>query len=144
MNELEKYEIIEPLYKKKQKRKLGVFLSTVILTVLFAISGITLNVAAAQKATDTYESKLYEASKTTDYDTKIDLYQECISIPNKAGEKEAYLGLIQTFKENDSVFSVEEGKLLEKLIKNNIDELQENPSNYTEICFETGKLYCYY
>lgn len=144
MYDLENYEIIEPLYKKKQKRKLGVFLSTVILTVLFAISGITLNVAAAQKATDTYESKLYEASKTTDYDTKIDLYQECISIPNKAGEKEAYLGLIQTFKENDSVFSVEEGKLLEKLIKNNIDELQENPSNYTEICFETGKLYWYY
>ena len=68
-----------------------------------------------------------------------------IEIPsNKAGEKEAYLGLIKAFKENDSVFSVDEGKLLEKLIKNNKAALQENPENYTEICFEAGKLYWYY
>jgi serine/threonine-protein kinase len=52
--------------------------------------------------------------------------------------------LIQTFKEDDSVFSVEEGELLEKLIKNNKSELQKNLDNYTEICFETGKLYWYY
>lgn len=144
MYDLENYEILEPLYKKKQKRKLGAFLVTAILTVVFVISGFILNFAATQKATDTYETKLYEASKTTDYDTKINIYQECINIPNKAGEKEAYLGLIQAFKENDSVFSVEEGKLLEKLIKNNKTELQKNLSNYTEICFETGKLYWYY
>lgn len=144
MYDLENYEILEPLYKKKQKRKLGAFFATVILAVVFAISGIVLNFTATQKATDTYKTKLYEASKTTDYDTKINIYQECIKIPNKAGEKEAYLGLIQAFKENDSVFTVEEGKLLEKLIKNNKSELQENPDNYTEICFETGKLYWYY
>lgn len=144
MYDLENYEILEPLYKKKQKRKLGVFFATVVLAVVFAISGIVLNFTATQKATDTYKTKLYEASKTTDYDTKINIYQECIKIPNKAGEKEAYLGLIQAFKENDSVFTVEEGKLLEKLIKNNKSELQENPDNYTEICFETGKLYWYY
>ena len=144
MYDLENYEILEPLYKKKQKRKLGIFLSTIIMAVVMAGSGLALNLIAAKKATDTYDTKLYEASKTGDYDTKIEIYQECIAIPNKAGEKEASLGLIQTFKENDSVFSVDEGKLLEKLIKNNKTALQENPENYTEICFETGKLYWYY
>lgn len=144
MYDLENYKILEPLYKKKQKQKLGMFFATIILTVVFAVSGTVLNLVAAQKATDTYETKLYEASKTTDYDTKINIYQECINIPNKSGEKEAYLGLIQTFKENDSIFSVEEGKLLEKFIKNNKTALQENSGNYTEICFETGKLYWYY
>lgn len=144
MYDLENYEVLEPLYKKKQKRKLGLFALTAILAVLMAISGVSLNLVAAKAATDTYETKLDDAAKTTDYSTKIDIYQECIDIPNKAGEKEAYLGLIQTFKENDSVFSVDEGKLLEKLIKNNKEELQKNPSNYTEICFETGKLYWYY
>lgn len=144
MYDLENYEILEPLYKKKQKRKLGLFAGTVIMSALLAIGGFGLNLTASKMATDTYETKLYEASKTTDYETKIGIYEECIAIPNKAGEKEAYLGLIQTFKENDSVFSVEEGKLLEKLIKNNKTVIQKNSENYTEICFETGKLYWYY
>ena len=144
MYDLENYEILEPLYKKKQKRKLGTFFITILLSIVMAIAGFVLNISAAQMATDTYETKLFDASKTTDYDTKVAIYQECIAIPNKAGEKEAYLGLIQTFKENDSIFSVDEGKLLEKLIKNNKTALQENPENYTEICFETGKLYWYY
>lgn len=144
MYDLENYERLEPLYKKKQKRKLALFTSTVVLVVVFAICGVVLNFSATQKATDTYETKLYEASKTTDYDTKVNIYQECIDIPNKSGEKEAYLGLIQTFKEDDSVFSVEEGKILEKLIKNNKTELQKNMEDYTEICFETGKLFWYY
>lgn len=144
MYDLENYEILEPLYKKKQKRKLGTFLITILLSLLLAIGGFVLNLTAAQMATDTYATRIDDAAKTNDYDTKVDIYQECIAIPNKAGEKEAYLGLIKAFKENDSVFTVDEGKLLEKLIKNNKAALQENPENYTEICFETGKLYWYY
>lgn len=144
MYDLENYEILEPLYKKRQKRKLGSFLLTILLAVVMAISGFVLNHTAAQMATDTYATRIDDAAKTNDYDTKVDIYQECIAIPNKAGEKEAYLGLIKAFKENDSVFTVDEGKLLEKLIKNNKAALQENPENYTEICFETGKLYWYY
>lgn len=144
MYDLENYEILEPLYKKKQKRKLFSFFLVILMSIIFAIGGLALNLTAAQIATDTYETKIYEASKTTDYETKLSIYQECIAIPNKAGEKDAYLGLIQTFKDNDSVFTVEEAKLLEKLIKNNKTELQEDLTNYTEICFETGKLYWYY
>ena len=72
------------------------------------------------------------------------MYQEGIAIPDQAGKKEAYLGLIQTFKEDDAVFSVEEAKLLEKLIANNKEALQQQPENYTEVCFEVGKLFWYY
>lgn len=144
MYALDHYEEIDDKYKKKQKRKLGSFIATVALSVVFAIGGLSLNMVASQKATDTYQDKLYEASKSAQYETKISLYEECISIPNKAGDKEAYLGLIQTYKEDDSVFSVDEAKQLEKLIKNNKADLQSNPANYTEICFETGKLFWYY
>ena len=144
MYALEHYEEIDEQYKKKQKKKLGSFIAVAALALVMAGSGLGLNFAATQKATDTYLTKLNEASKSANYDTKIGLYEECIAIPKKAGEKEAYLGLIQAFKENDSVFSVEESTRLEKLIKNNMAELKENPANYTEICFETGKLYWYY
>lgn len=144
MYDLENYEILEPLYKKKQKRKLGVFFLTILMAAIFAASGLVTNYMAAQKATDTYETKLYDASKSVNYDEKLELYKECIAIPNKAGEKDAYLGLIQAFKDNDDVFTQSEANLLTKYIKNNKAALQSNPDNYTEICFETGKLYWYY
>ena len=144
MYDLENYQNLEPLYKKKQKRKLAIFIASAVLTVLSAAGGVGFGMAASRIATDTYETKLLEASKTTDYDTKVSIYQECIDIPDKAGQKDAYLGLIQTFKENDSVFTVEEGKILEKQIKNHMSELMKDSSAYTEIAFETGKLYWYY
>lgn len=71
-------------------------------------------------------------------------YGEAIAVPDKAGEKDAYLALIQTYKDNDSRFSVEEANQLTKYIKSNKAALQADPANYTEICFETGKLYWYY
>lgn len=144
MYDLENYEILEPLYRKKQKRKLWGFTLTLVMSVVFAVSGLSLNIAAARKAADAYDNKLYEASKAVDYDEKLSLYSECIAVPDKAGEKEAYLGMIQTFKDNDSVFTQNEANMLTKYINNNKAALQENIDNYTEICFETGKLYWYY
>jgi serine/threonine-protein kinase len=135
---------LEPLHKKKQKKKLSLFLATAALSLLFSVCGVFLGISANAKASDTYEQKLYEASISADYEDKVKLYQECIAIPHKAGETDAYLGLIKSFKENDTYFTVEEAGLLEKLIKNNKSALQENPSVYTEVCFETGKLFWYY
>ncbi len=144
MYALEHYEHIDDLYKKKQKKRLGAFITTLVFSMGFAICGFVLNYVAVQKSTDAYQDKLYEASKTADYDKKIELYGECIAIPNNAGEKEAYIGLTQTYKENDSLFTLDEANQLTKYIKNNKTELQKNMDNYIEICFETGKLYWYY
>ena len=52
--------------------------------------------------------------------------------------------MIQAYKDNDSVFTINEAKQLEKLIANNKTELVKNTESYTEICFETGKLFWYY
>ena len=144
MYDLENYEALEPLYKKKQKRKFGTFIASIVMSIIFLVTGVILNVMASQRASESYDDMLYEAGKTVEYEEKVSIYQECIAIPNMAGRKDAYLGLIQTFKENDSVFSVEEAKLLEKLIKNNKEALQADKESYTEICFETGKLFWYY
>ncbi len=144
MYALDHYEEIDDLYRKKQKKKLASFITTISFAVVFAVGGFSLNHFAALKATDTYQSFLYEAAKTADYDEKISLYAQSLTVPNKAGEKEAYLGLIQTYKENDYILSVDEANQLTKHIKNNKAALQANPKNYTEICFETGKLFWYY
>ena len=144
MYDLENYEILEPLYKKKQKRKFSIFIGTLAASVLCAVAGLSFHFAASAKASETYNNLLYEASKSVDYDTKISLYEQCMELPDMGGRKDAYLGMVQTFKENDAVFTVEEANLLEKYIMNHKDELQANKRDYTEICFETGKLFWYY
>ena len=144
MYDLENYEILEPLYKKKQKRKFSIFIGTLVASVLCVAAGLTFHFAASAKASETYNNLLYEASKSVDYDTKISLYEQCMELPDMGGRKDAYLGMIQTFKENDAVFTVAEANLLEKYIMNHKDELQANKRDYTEICFETGKLFWYY
>lgn len=144
MYDLENYQILEPLYKKRQKRKLGCFVAVVGLSALLAGTGAVLGHTATKMATDTYAVTMDAAAKAVEYEEKLALYQEGIAIPNQAGKKDAYLGLIQTFKEDDAAFSVEEAKMLEKLIANNKEALQQQPENYTEVCFEVGKLFWYY
>lgn len=144
MYDLENYEILEPLYKKKQKRKFSIFIGTLVASVLCVAAGLTFHFAASAKASETYNNLLYEASRSVDYDTKISLYEQCMELPDMGGRKDAYLGMIQAFKENDAVFTVAEANLLDKYIMNHKDELQANKRDYTEICFETGKLLWYY
>lgn len=144
MYDLENYEILEPLYKKKQKRKFSIFIGILAASVLCVAAGLSFHFAASAKASETYNNLLYEASRSVDYDTKISLYEQCMELPDMGGRKDAYLGMIQTVKENDAVFTVNEANLLDKYIMNHKDELQANKRDYTEICFETGKLFWYY
>ena len=141
---LEHFEELDDRFKKKQRKKLAGFGATVLGALCFAVAGIFFSAAAQKKATNTYQYMIDEAEKTADFDEKIRLYGESMEIPKKAGEKEAYLGLIQTYKENDSVFSVSEADELTKYIKNHEEALRKNPENYAQVCFEIGKLYWYY
>lgn len=143
MYALEHYDEIDDKYKKKQKRKLGGFIASVCAAIVAAVVGGTTNYIAGQMATDSYEEVMFEASKTSDYDEKIRLYQVALAVPDKAGEKEPYIELIKLFKE-DSIFDSTEEKTLVSVIKNNQVELKNNSGNYVESCFETGKLYWYY
>lgn len=143
MYALEHYKEFDDEHIRRQRRKLGGFIATSLLTVLFALGGFALDYTANLRATDSYQELLDDAKRSTDYAEKLKLYDECLSIPNKAGEKDAYLGLVQAYKE-DQTFSVDEANQLSKYIKNNKEEIQKNPDNYTEICFEVGKLYWYF
>lgn len=140
---LEHFEEIDDKYRRRQRRKLGAFAASAVLAAGFAVAGAVLGHMAVLQATDNYQSLMEEAAKTADYEEKIALYQEGIAVPNKAGDPEAYLQLIQTFKEDGS-FDTEEQAILVKQIKNHQAELKENINDYVEVCFETAKLYWYY
>lgn len=144
MYALEHYEEIDDKYRRAQKKKLGGFLVSASLTLTTFIASAVVGHIATLKATDNYRSLLDEAAKTAEYDTKLRLYTEAIAVPNKAGDKEAYLEMIRLFKENDSKFTVEEQNQLVKQITNHQSELLQDKEGYVEICFETGKLFWYY
>lgn len=144
MYDLENYKKLEPLFKKRQKKKWYLFLSLSILSIFFLFFSLTFKGISMKKASENYQILLEDAMKEIDYNKKIKIYVDCIHIPNKEGLKEAYLGLIQTFKENDSKFSIQEAQLLERLVKDNRKALQKNKKNYADVCFEIGKLFWYY
>ena len=144
MYDLENYQNLEPIYKRKQKSKLFGFGFILALSVVFLIAGFVLRHMASNTASFTYEEMLDEAAKAVDYDEKMRIYEECVSIPKMAGNPEAYLRLIQTYKENDAVFTQKEANQIEYLVSNNKEELMRDKEAYVNICFEIGKLYWYY
>lgn len=144
MYDLENYQNLEPLYKRKQRAKLIWFLVTIFMSFVLLMAGIFISLSASSAASNDYENLMYEASKKTDYDEKIRLYEECISVPNMAGKPDAYKALIQCYKENDSVFTQKEADQIEVLVTNNREALMQNKDAYVDICFEIGKLYWYY
>ncbi len=141
---LKHYEDYDEEVRKRQRRKLTIFLVTAFFGIAFAMLGLVCRGAAFNKSAQTYQTLLQNAEETSDYERKVELYTKCMEVPQKGGALEAYLGLIKTWKENDQNFTDEEADLLEKLISNNRDELQKNPDIYAEVCYETGRLYWYY
>lgn len=124
MYALEHYKIIDDEYKKKQKIKLGGFITAAALSVVLAASGLTFNIVARKKASEEYQKVLQNAEDTSNYDEKIKLYQDCIAIPEQGGNKDAYIGLIKAFRDNDHNFTDNEANTLDKLISNNRDAQQ--------------------
>ncbi len=143
MYDLEHYKEIDEQYKSKQKRKFALFVTMFVMFVLSLSLGFIFNIMADTMAVDTYDERIRDAQREPDYEEKISIYEECIALPGKAGDIEAYLGLIDVFREDD-IFDLNEQNTITKLIKSNEVLILENPDNYAELCFEMGKLYWYY
>ncbi|MFY9395390.1 MAG: serine/threonine-protein kinase [Saccharofermentanales bacterium] len=141
---LEHYEKIDDRYRKKQKGRLRLFVLALIASLGLLLAGIWMGQSSLKLAGDYYEQQLAEAERSTDYEKKLELYEQCIDIPDKGGKTDAYLGMIQLFKEGDARFTVGEASLLDRKIKEHSKELKKDPSAYSDLCFEVGKLYWYY
>ncbi|MDE6088445.1 MAG: serine/threonine protein kinase [Oscillospiraceae bacterium] len=154
---LREYKYIDGVSRKKKIAKLSVFTAFFAVSVISGVCGYVFSLQAKALATDNYQELLDDASAITinsqddDYAEKhakkISLYEQAIDIPNKAGEKNAYLGLIEAYKENDGespVFSKEEAEQITNLMSNHKTDFETNKENYVEICYEIGNLYWYY
>lgn len=149
MYALEHYEEIDDVHRKKQKRKLGVFITSAALTVACGLTSIWGYVSAEHKKSENYDVILKRAEEPEDF------YEAILTDPVRT---EAYIQLNKTLTE-DFVLTRDEGQLLQQLqigldqknsqgFSNSIDVLAElkenNPTGYEEVCYQFGESFMFY
>ena len=137
---LQHYQENGAAYRAKQKKKLKLFIATAVACILFAAIGIFALQMRTQTNNADYNQNLLQAEKAATSDEKALYYGKAIEI--KPLEFEAYLGMIEAFKD-DAVFSIDEERVFKESINPNIGALREQPG-YGDLAFEIGKLYWYY
>ncbi|RHW42728.1 serine/threonine protein kinase [Neobacillus notoginsengisoli] len=137
---LSHYEEFDDVYREKQKKKLRNFSVVAGAALFFLLTGIFGQVMAIQTNNADYNRMLQMAAKASSYTNKVDYYLQAIDI--KPTENSAYIGLINTFKD-DAAYTVEEEEKFKKKINPNLIKFRENPA-YADLAFEVGKAYWYY
>lgn len=137
---LEHYNEMDDDYRKMQKKRLNKFVISAVLSLSCLFIGIMGQVMKNYLNDNTYEENLRKAEISTTTDEKLSYYLQAIDI--KPGKSEAYLGMINVFKD-DAVFAVTEEEEFKKRVNSNLSELQQL-EDYGDLAFEIGKLYWYY
>lgn len=149
MYALENYEKIDDAYRKKQKRKLGLFLASAGLTLAFGAASLWGYLSGEQKKTENYDLMLRSAS------TAQDCYDAILTDPSRSEAYEQLAGLLT----QDHVLTGEEGQQLLKLqagldeeksngFSERVDVLktlkEKNPDGYQEVCYRIGEAFLFY
>ena len=143
MYALEHYNEIDDDYRRKQKRKLFTFVTTMTLCVACGITSAWGYLSAEKKKSQNYDQILLEANSVQSY------YSAILTDPSRT---EAYLQL-NDFVTSDYVVTKEEGQQIQKLLAGldqqgaggfieTVDALSElkarDPAGYDEVCFNIG------
>lgn len=122
MYALQNYETADTAYRKKQKRKLGLFISSIALSVVFGAVAVTSGVITSQKKSEDYTSYIQRAEMLSKDEGTIteayDAYLSAIGINPK--NTQAYEGLLSLIEEDGILSEDYESNLLLKL-KNGLD-----------------------
>lgn len=141
MYDLEHCDENDKKYRLKQKFKIAVFITMVLLSFTGFATGFICNKLALSKIREKYVNVLESAEKQN-YEDKYKSYLEAINI--KPDDKRAYLELINKIYKRDEVFNREEMYELETIMIKNSDKLQKDKADYSIVCYNIGILYWYY
>jgi len=137
---LHHYEEYGAAYRAKQKHKLKLFITAASVCVVCALVGVLGLIMKTQTNNADYNQNIIQAEKASLSAEKVDYYSKAIDI--KPLEQEAYLGMIEAFKD-DASFTTDEEKSFMSKINANLGDLRGQPK-YADLAFEIGKLYWYY
>lgn len=137
---LHHYEEYGAAYRVMQKSKLKKFVITASITVICLCIGIFGLIMQTVTNNADYNQNILQAEKASTSDEKANYYATAIDIKPMAIE--AYIGMIEAFKD-DAAFTTSEEELLKKNLDVNLAQLRTQ-EQYAELAFELGKLYWYY
>ena len=135
--DLEHPELITKDYKKKQKRKMRSFITTVALAIVFLVSGIICNRISVNIKNNNYDA-LVSISTSTSLSDKIDSYKQAIEIyPDRL---EAYLKLIEAY-EDEGTFSKAENDQFLAIYNEHKDGFDTSDVKEAELNYKVGMMY---
>lgn len=98
MYALEHYNEMDSSYRKKQKKKLKMFIGALSMSAVMGISGIVFNSLSTSENDKNYDLKV-NISTTTNYYTKIQSYKDAIGLyPYKY---DAYIKMLEAYTDNN-------------------------------------------
>ncbi len=144
MYALEHYNELDESYKKKQKKKMGLFITTCIVTVLMLISGFTFKYLATSENDKNYEQKI-NISASTNYEEKMSSYKDAISLyPYRY---EAYIKMLEAYNDNNLFGNSEDKEFMgyynAAFTEQNSKEFDKKEDGYSEMNFLAGTTYFY-
>lgn len=143
MYALEHYEEIDDIYRRKQQKKLNMFIASATLAAVFGLTSLGAHFMAERKKSENYDIILKTASSVEEY------YEAILIDPTRT---EAYKQLNDHLIA-DYVLEKDEGQQLQRLLAGldeegadgfieSVDVLNElrstNQSGYEEVCFDIG------
>lgn len=134
------YEEADDTYRNKQQKKVRIFIGVAAAAVTCFIVGMIGQLLKGNAENHDYQNNMLQAAAASSSGEKIEHYLKAIDI--KPTETEAYIELLDAFKD-DAVFTVEEESELKKRINMNLADLQEE-DDYANLAYEIGKIYWYY
>lgn len=127
-------------YRRKQRRKIGLFFAMLATSAVFAGLGFGFNYLKNKTNNNNYDLYMINAQTSVSDEEKVANYEKAIGI--KPDAVEAYIGIVDTYK-SDAVFTIDEENNLKRILNPNLALLRETP-NYSNLAFEIGKAYWFY
>jgi serine/threonine-protein kinase len=138
--DLEHPELITRDYKKKQKRKVRLFVASAALTIMALISGIACNRVSANINNNNYDS-LISVSTSTSLEEKVESYKEAIEIyPYRT---DAYIKLLEAY-EDEGQFGKNENDEFLALYNQGKDGFDVTSESEAELNYKIGTMYFNY
>lgn len=141
---LEHYNEVDDEFRKKEKKKIGIFSITLGLSIIFLISGFIFSGLKRNENNKDYEQKI-SISTSTQYDEKVKTYKEAIALyPYRT---DAYIKLLEAYSENNSFGNIESNDFMTMYNASfndaNKDKYDSESEQFAELNYELGITYLY-
>ena len=138
--DLEHPELITKDFKRKQKRKLGSFIATIISAAVFLVAGFVCSTISTNMNNSTYDA-LISVMASTSYEEKIESYKQAIEI--YPYDTRAYIKILEAY-ENEGVFSKAQNDEFLAIYNVNKSGFDETTIEVAELKYKIGMMYFNY